>query len=123
MQPHCATHHAYHQVHDEGFKWTDLFEWTGALGYRLQRVSLDEWIARLEAERDSGESSNAMLPLLPLLKEVGLEADVPLFSCENTIAALLATRIRCMPMGQALWGRFVASMQRQEYLPLPSKAR
>ena len=105
------------QVHDEGFKWTDLFDWTAALGYPLERVTLDEWILRLEKERDGGESSNAMLPLLPLLKEVGLEADVPLFSCENTIAALLETRIRCVPMSQALWGRFVGSMQRQDFLP------
>eukprot|EP00966_Prymnesium_polylepis_P096212 2229331-Prymnesium_polylepis.1 len=89
-------------------------------GYSLERVTLDVWVGRLEAERDAGESSNAMLPLLPLLKEVGLEADVPLFSCENTVAALRETAIRCAPMSQPLWGRFVDSMQRQEYLPLPA---
>mmetsp|Transcript_29894 Transcript_29894/g.62686 ORF Transcript_29894/g.62686 Transcript_29894/m.62686 type:complete len:722 (+) Transcript_29894:1-2166(+) len=120
MTAHCTSHFAYHQVHSEAFKWTDLFKWTAALGYRLECVELDVWVSQLESERDSGESSNAMLPLLPLLKEVGLEADVPLFSCENTLAALANTNVRCPPMDAALWARFIGAMQKQGFLHLPS---
>ena len=123
MQRRCGEHHAYHQVHEDAFAWTSLFEWTAAMGYTLVRVPLGEWVETLEAERDapSDDTPNAMLPLLPLLKEVGLEADVPLFRCDHTLEALEDTPIRCAPMEAELWGRYVEAMHRNGFLPAPAE--
>ena len=61
------------------------------------------------------------LPLLPLLKEVGLDADVPLFMSDNTTQALDGTGLRCAPMGRELWSRYMASLQDVGYLPRPER--
>lgn len=128
ITPRAVEQNAFHLVHAEAFQWMTLFEWTASLGYALQQVTLDSWIAQLEAVRDNhaggqGEAQNAMLPLLPLLKDVGLEADVPQFAFENTTAALDSSNVRCAPMDYALWARYLAALQRCSFLPPPLVSR
>ena len=51
-----------------------------------------------------------------LARQVGLEADVPLFACDNTLDALAGTGVRCAPMAAPLWGAYLAALQRCDFL-------
>ncbi|HYC88908.1 MAG TPA: amino acid adenylation domain-containing protein [Thermoanaerobaculia bacterium] len=99
-----------------------VFEHARALGFRVERVSVAEWRARLLAALAEDPESNALYPLLPLLAASGSEMSMPelysatampRFDCSAAARALRGTAITCPPIDAALVATYLHELERR----------
>jgi thioester reductase-like protein len=106
----------FHVMNSDTSYWQDVIGWIGTLGYRLQRVSYEHWMACL-----AGAPDNALYPLIPYLPEhfEGHDdgsAQGRLVDCSRTTGALAELGMRCPPADAQLLATYHRFMLERGFL-------
>jgi amino acid adenylation domain-containing protein/thioester reductase-like protein len=116
LQPD-ARGRAYHLFNRQFVRLRHLLEWVRALGYPLEVISPDQWLARVHASATQGtqDALTALLPLLangvPFLEgEPPAAESGPNLDDQNTQALLAGTDVECPPITAESVGVYVARM-------------
>jgi amino acid adenylation domain-containing protein/thioester reductase-like protein len=119
---------AYHVVNPHHVAFTQFWDDIRALGYRLDRVSYAEWIARFFAQ-PGGPETNPIFPLISLFVDkvpaagrsvIELFEDQPAFGTKNFTAALAGSSIECPPIDQRLVETWLSYYRRVGFIPEPA---
>ncbi|WP_017711093.1 thioester reductase domain-containing protein [Prochlorothrix hollandica] len=107
--------------------WREVGQQVRSLGYVLEEVSLEEWMAALQqriSEPAPGDRPHLELYgslLLLLTSPLNLFSPKPPISLAQTSAGLAGSGITCPPVDVTLMGRYLAHFQETGYLPRPDR--
>lgn len=108
---HILTPHHLHQ--------SQLADWVRFLGYELQQISYDQWLAKL-IKVAARSPDHALYPLLPFLMEQASMTDgEPQFDCQNLLDGLAGTAIFCPPVDVKLLSTYFSYFIRSGFLEPP----
>ncbi|HEV7683494.1 MAG TPA: amino acid adenylation domain-containing protein [Pyrinomonadaceae bacterium] len=108
----------FHLANPRPAHWRVLVDSVIAAGYELERVSYDEWQARLLA-LGSLLAGNTLFPFLPFFSGTSSDAaaytgqelsglSVPSYDCRNALAGLEGSGIACPPVDSKLFGIYLS---------------
>nr|WP_269750233.1 thioester reductase domain-containing protein [Herbidospora yilanensis] len=112
----ASTGRAFHLIAAHATPWREVFATARELGYRLDTVSYDDWLTRLDALRE--EDGNALFPLAHQFSRTP-ETDPAVFSCHATVSALAGGGVQCPPIGGDLLRRYLRHFIETGFLPRP----
>ncbi len=107
----------FHLSNPQPMPYELLLDFLDEQGISLEKVTFDEWRARLLnlAER-MGDIHSA--PFMPLLEETKEEQVYwPHFDCRNAILGLKGTAIKCEPVGPNLMHTYLSYLRNIGFLP------
>lgn len=107
-----AVGHAFHLHHPAPLDWSAMIDIVRSLGYAVEDVPYEGWVAKIEATRDE-----SLFPLLPFFRhrwqperltyiELNQRAYRPALNCEATTAKLGQAGITCPALDRTLFGRY-----------------
>jgi malonyl CoA-acyl carrier protein transacylase len=116
---------AFHLQNPQLLSWKELVNFICSMGYPMERVSYQEWQARLSQARE-----NVLYPLVPFFShkwsdqqltyiELNEQGRRPLISCDQTLAALAGTSIICPPLDSKLLNTYFSYFIRSGFLEAP----
>lgn len=118
-----ASHNAFALIDDcATCHWSGLLRWASEMGYAMEAVSWDAFLAKLEqvVVCSAQSDDNVLGPLLPVLAGIAHADDQPQphFLAEHTHAAIAAVGgISCAPLDEAEWSKYVRAMVAGGLLP------
>jgi amino acid adenylation domain-containing protein/thioester reductase-like protein len=110
----------FHLVHPRPIEWRRVIEWIGELGYPLETIPHDVWIAeRNRLGAISEDPMTAALSSSPVTEPGGSLLRPPRFECRNTLDGLEGTPIVCAPVDRRLLETYFSYWIQSGYLPPP----
>jgi thioester reductase-like protein len=105
----------FHIYNDQELGFNEIVACLRSVGYALDEVDWDSWIARVRADRE-----NAMLPLLDTFEAMAVTGTgyLPIDASE-TKSALAGTGLECPPVAGDLLARYVRFFISAGYFPQP----
>ncbi|MDM8566149.1 thioester reductase domain-containing protein [Candidatus Halobeggiatoa sp. HSG11] len=100
----------------------DLFINICSLGYFLEELSYDEWLAILKEQVFQHPKKYAILSSL-LRSPTNLLSNNPKFDSSNTFSGLLDTKITCPPIDKQLLAIYFSYFQQVGYMPSPESLK
>lgn len=110
---------AFHLLNPQPAPWKNLLEPIISLGYSLEEIPNDKWLAELE-DRASQNPDDEFLSLLLVMSSANnLVAKKPLFDARQTLAGLTGTSISCPLVDKKLITTYISYFQQIGYIPFP----
>ncbi|MDM8563229.1 SDR family oxidoreductase [Candidatus Marithioploca araucensis] len=111
---------AFHLFNPHLISWQTLFNQVRSLGYSLEEVSYDNWLAELK-NQVSQHPKDKLYPFLLLFSRSpnNLMAKKPLFDAHRTFEELASTSIVCPRVDTELLPTYLAYFQKIGYIPPP----
>ncbi|MBF2063674.1 MAG: amino acid adenylation domain-containing protein [Calothrix sp. C42_A2020_038] len=109
---------AFHLLNPQPTPMNELFKLIPILGYPLELVSYETWLAQLQKLQVN--SDNVLQPLLSIYSQNPSEAPEAEFDCFNTFQGLANTDIIFPVMEQKLLEKYFSYFIRSGFLPAPS---
>lgn len=111
---------AFHLFNPHTISWQTLFNQVRSLGYSLEEVSYDDWLAELK-NKASQQPEDKLYPflLLFLRSPNNLMAKKPLFDAHRTLEELASASIVCPKIDTELLPTYLGYFQKIGYIPPP----
>jgi thioester reductase-like protein len=111
---------AFHLFNPHLISWQTLFNKVRSLGYSLEKVSYDDWLAELK-NKASQQPEDKLYPflLLFLRSPNNLMAKKPLFDAQRTFEELASASIICPKIDTELLPTYLGYFQKIGYIPPP----
>lgn len=115
---------------EKSVELADFFQTIRQCGYDFSCVDYQAWTNML-AQRELSGAANAMLPLLPMLREKvyksrftrwELHESMPRYHCANTIAGLRSSKVKYTPMNRKLVATYLNYFSRLGLIPPPFRS-
>ncbi|EDN71180.1 Polyketide synthase [Beggiatoa sp. PS] len=109
---------AFHLFNPNSISWQTFFNKVRSLGYPLEEVSYDDWLAALK-NKASQQPEDKLYPflLLFLRSPNNLMAKKPLFDAHRTFEELASASIVCPKVDTELLPTYLAYFQKIGYIP------
>ena len=109
----------FHLINPQPVPWDDVVNWIQSFNYPLRKIPYDKW--RVELIQYSKSQENAFAPLMSFFMTESNPSEMgpQHFSCENTLAGLEGTSIKCPPVDAALLHTYFSYFIRGGFLKPP----
>lgn len=109
----------FHLLNPRSVPWNQIVDWLIEAGMPVERLPLNDWLARLHRAAQNS-ADNALYSLLPFLRAGaarnldGTEADYPepRIDCRRTVESLAGSDWACPPLGAEHFRLFLSHLER-----------
>ncbi len=114
---------AFHLLNNYSISWQQLFDYIHTLGYSVEKISSDEWIAELKNYTSQEPKNKLYSKLLLMMKLSAFFSDnKPLFKdFYNTSNGLINSSITCPSLDAKLLSTYFSYFQKIGYIETPSR--
>jgi thioester reductase-like protein len=108
----------FHLLNSHSITWKQLFEHIRALGYFLEEISNDQWLAELKRRASQKPKDELYSKLLLMMRLSTFFSDNKLQfkDCYNTLDGLADTSIVCPPVDAKLLSTYFSYFQKSGYI-------
>jgi len=111
----------FHLVNPQPLEWQEWINYVCSFGYPLRKLPYQQWKAEF-MEKIRSSQNNELYGISPIVSDALLEnAQLPKFSCQNTLDGLANTSIVCPPIDSALLHTYFSYFVRSGFLVTPQE--
>lgn len=119
---------AFHLQHPKPIHLNKLINWISILGYKIEKVSYEDWLNKLQT--DACSPDNPLYTLKPFLlqrwteeqltaTEIYMQSKRPAeISCKQTLKALEGSGIVCPPLNPKLFSKYLSYLMQSGFLTI-----